>query len=169
MLSNKSTLRLCAIAVTSVLFAGCTKTEPVRDIAYFQGLGLDKTLDTLRSCQAEKKALMNKKDAEGLDQLAKSPHYTNCRTAFKFATGEEAKNVDTTTSAIDAASTAEDVKQLQEKVVADINARWHDIGELSVEFANMDGNPIGREMWVMNAHAAKKLSHFAFASFGNSK
>jgi hypothetical protein len=110
-----------------VTLSACDSAEPLRDSAYFEGLGFEKTFQYLQSCADEKNALLAKQDAEGLDRFAKSSKGINCRTSFNYAAKREAEAVLAKAKLLRTANSEEELKQARGSIESDVNARWGNI------------------------------------------
>lgn len=109
-----------------VALSACESSEPLRETAYFEGLGFEKSLQYVRSCTDEKKALLAKQDAEGLDRFAKSSRGKNCRTGFDYASKQEAELVRSKATLLQAATTEDELNQAQNRISGETDARWGD-------------------------------------------
>lgn len=161
-----SDLNTCISACALLVLVGCDNAEPIRDIAYFQGIGLEKTLAQLKTCGSQKKALLEKKDAEGLDRYAKSRQLTNCHTGFKFAASEEAKNLSSRIGEFKNVRSQEEVKALKQKILGDVEARWDGIQPLANDWIRVDGQDLAYAVRAIEQSAANRSSNLDFASWG---
>lgn len=119
--------KIWLLGVISVLaFSACSTDEPVRETAYFEGLGFEKTLEYIISCREEKRSLLASKDAEGLDRFAKSSKAKNCLTGLKYAQQEEAKIILSKAKILNSASSVQDLKREEKAIADDHHARWGD-------------------------------------------
>lgn len=110
-----------------VSLSACDSTEPLRDSAYFEGLGFDKTFQYLQSCADNKNALLAKQDAEGLDRFTKSSKGINCRTSFDYAAKQEAEAVLAKAKLLRTANSVDELKKAQATIESDLEARWGNI------------------------------------------
>lgn len=155
-----------SIAIALILLGGCDKPEPIRDIAYFEGLGFEKTLDYVKLCRDEKVRLQEKKDAEGLDRFAKSARATNCRTGFKYATGIEAEIINKKAATLHEATSHEALKTLQAQISRDVDSRWGDIPEVFKEWAKHDGAAMSYAFWNLSRIASSRSARLHISSMG---
>lgn len=169
MFKSKTKLKICiAFAMLAFIF-GCNKTEPIRSLAYFQGLGLEKTFAVLQSCADEKKSLLDKKNAEGLDQFAKSSQFANCRVAFKFAASEYGKNILLKANDFKNATTQVEVENLKKKIEAEFEAKWKGIHPMIRDYENNDIQPLSYALVVVDQTAANRSSRIDINSWNKSK
>ncbi len=115
-----------SLGSAAILFAlsACDSSEPLRDPAYFEGLGFEKTLEFVRACAAEKKSLVDKGDAEGLDSFAKSSHGKNCHTGFDYAVKQEAELVSGKAKLFAGANTEDEIKGIKKAIADETDGRW---------------------------------------------
>lgn len=109
------------------LFLGltaCSLQEESLTIAYFQGIGPDKTVLYLKECVAQKKPLLERKDAAGLNQFAKSVRASNCLTAYKYAAEEGGKALLVQSALFGQVTTVAESKGIWEQMKKDIGAQW---------------------------------------------
>ncbi|RJG02641.1 hypothetical protein [Noviherbaspirillum sedimenti] len=167
-MSKNRKIKLGVSAFAFALLLGCDKAEPVRDIAYYQGLGFEKSLESLRACVQKKKALLEKKDAEGLDQFAKSTQNINCRTAFRFVIKEAAQSLSVRAQEIQKMNTQDEVKILRDKIHADMETKLSGIDSV-VEDWQSDAMPLGLAIRDLNQKAANRISRIDIDSWKKRK
>jgi len=157
---NNPIQRMSATAVLAALISACGTSEQVLDITYFQGLGVAKTSDYLKACVAEKKPLLERHDAAGLDRFAKSARAANCLTAFKFAVDEEDKTLGTQRKAFETATSQEALKTARDTIHQDFESRWNEIITTFPEWKNFT-NPLAsaiRGVDIAYSNASSKLA-----------
>lgn len=124
----------------SAAITACESSEPLRDIAYFEGLGFEKSFQYVQACTEEKKALLAKQDAEGLDKFAKSTRGKNCRTGFDYSAKKEAEALRGKASQLKASNTEEEIKQAQNSISKETDARWGEIFKVFPDWKSSDLN-----------------------------
>lgn len=156
--------KLTTVIFTCVILLGCNKAEPVRDIAYYQGLGSEKSIESLRACAEKKKTLLEKKDAEGLDQFAKSTQNVNCRTAFRYVMLEEAKLITARAAELQKMNTRDEVRKLRETLHAEFEARMVGLVPMIEEW-NEEAVPFALAIREFDRQVANRISRIDIDSW----
>lgn len=115
------------IAGLVIGLTACSPQEESLTIAYFQGLSPDKTALYLKECVAQKKALLDRKDAAGLNQFAKSVRAGNCLTAYKYTAEEGGKTLIAQSALFGKATTVAESKGIWEQMKKDISGQWDEV------------------------------------------
>ena len=118
-------ISLTGIVVGLLLgLAACSPQEESLTTAYFQGLGPDKTALYLKECVAQKKPLLERKDAAGLNQFAKSVRAGNCLTAYQYAAEEGGKALMAKSVVFGQVTTVAEAKGIWDQFKNDVSAQW---------------------------------------------
>lgn len=104
--------------------AACSPQEESLTTAYFQGLGPNNAALYLKQCVAQKKPLLERKDAAGLNQFAKSVRAGNCLTAYQYAAEEGGKALMAKSAVFGQATTVSEAKGIWEQMKKDVSAQW---------------------------------------------
>lgn len=165
---NIRKISITTASAFAILLGACAQTEQPLDIAYFQGLGGQKTDDYLKACVALKKPLLVKQDADSLDRFAKSVRAINCQTALRFAVDIESKNLAVRSRELDAAQDHRALKAVHEKIRHDFAEKWKDITSTFPEWKK-DTAPLASAMYQVDiaySHASSVLSSKAMLNYG---
>jgi hypothetical protein len=147
-----------------VALSACDSSEPLRDPAYFEGLGFEKTLEFVRTCAAEKKSLVDKSDAEGLDSFAKSSHGKNCHTGFDYAVKQEAELVSGKAKLFASANSEEEIKQLKKTIYDGTGSR---LGDALVIFKDWKTSDLSRAYFFADQAAGSRQTKIMIEKMGN--
>lgn len=123
-------------------FTACSPQEESLTIAYFQGLGPDQATLYLKQCVAQKKSLMERKDAVSLNEFAKSVRSGNCLTAYKYAAEEGSKTLIAQSARFGQVTTVAESKGLWEQMKKDISAQWDEVDSTFPEWKAAAPPPI---------------------------
>lgn len=124
----KSSLSSLALLIALLQgLAACGSTEKPLTLAYFQGLGPENTSVYLKECVAQKKPLLERKDAAGLDQFAQSVRAGNCRMAFQYAAEAGGQALMAQSARFEQATTAAEADGIRAQLQRDFDAQWGDL------------------------------------------
>jgi len=145
-------ISLTGIVVGLLLgLAACSPQEESLTTAYFQGLGPDKTALYLKECVAQKKPLLERKDAAGLNQFAKSVRAGNCLTAYQYAAEEGGKALMAKSVVFGQVTTVAEAKGIWDQFKNDVSAQWD---EPHATFPEWKGAEAPLIKAIMSAEAA---------------
>ncbi len=165
MTNTKHTPLHCLVPLLAVLLSACDSVEPPRSIEYFEGLGYEKSSEYLSSCTDQKKALIEKNDAEGLDKFAKSTRSPNCRHAIQYVLKQDAKQLMERAKDFKGVGSVNEVKNMLDKINGETNAKIKAL-DVFTDWIKEDGKEIAYAHWVVNNSAQSVITRLQISQIG---
>lgn len=153
------------LALLVASLSGCLKDESPLDAAYFQALGAEATNKYVSDCMGEKKALLDKHDAEGANSFAKSVRAANCLVAYKVTVAEDVKVLQSVLPNLKNAGSADEVDSMISAVSKPIEAKWLAVRNVFPEWRK-DASPIGSTLFGLEQSATNAKSRISIRNLG---
>lgn len=153
------------IALIAAALSGCITEESPLDAAYFQALGIDATNKYVADCMAEKKALLDKHDADGANSFSKSVHAANCLVAYKVTVDADVKVLHSVLPNLKNAGSGDEVDAMISAVTKPVEAKWLAIREVFPEWRK-DTAIIGSTLFGLEQSATNAKSRINIRNLG---
>lgn len=113
-MSQKKISLAITLAATVAMLTACGEEE-LHDKSYYQALGQEKSIEAFMQCGIKRKALIDAKDANGVDKYTKSNALNNCKAAFLASAREQAKEIRAQTDLLLKTTTKEEYNAIKDK------------------------------------------------------
>lgn len=161
---------ILTIVLITAAISGCIKEESPLDAAYFQALGNEGANKYFEGCMAEKKAFLEKHDADGANTFSKSIHASNCLVAYKVTVVEDVKVLQSVLPNLKNAGSVDEIASMISVVSKPVEAKWLAAREVFPEWRK-DAVPIGSALWGieqagMNARSRINIRNLGKTGYG---